>query len=159
METMTLPGIKLESKKRKPRAAAYKGETVTHPPAAPRKRLTCSTDVWSAMSDLATADREHMVAFDLDVRHRVIARRVVSIGCLTGVDVHPREVFKAAITNSAAAMIVSHNHPSGDPSPSPEDVSLTKRLRECGDLLGIRLLDHVVVGREGFVSFAERGWS
>ena len=121
-------------------------------------RLTCARDVYEALADLRPADREHFVAFDLDVRHRIIARRVVSIGTLTGVDVHPREVFKPAILNSAAAMIIAHNHPSGDPSPSRQDIELTGRLREAGSLIGIAILDHVVVAAEGYVSLAERNW-
>jgi DNA repair protein RadC len=101
---------------------------------------------------------EYFVVFDLDVRHRVIARRVVSIGTLSGVEVHPREVFKDAIANSAAAIILAHNHPSGDPTPSREDLALTARLREAGELLGIKVLDHVVLAAAGFISLADRGW-
>jgi DNA repair protein RadC len=109
------------------------------------------------MADLGKSDREHMVVFDLDTRHRVIERRIVAIGTMTSVEVHPREVFKPAIMNGAAAMVLSHNHPSGDPTPSREDIALTTRLREVGDLVGITVLDHVVVGAEGYVSLADRG--
>lgn len=160
METMMLPGTGMEpavTKKKRP--PSYKSET-RMPLTARGKRLGCSSEVWTEMKDLASSDREHLVAFDLDVRHRIIGgRRIVSIGCLTGVEAHPREVFKPAITNGAAAMIVCHNHPSGDPTPSREDIVLTKRLREVGDLVGITLLDHVVVATDGFVSLAERGWN
>jgi DNA repair protein RadC len=78
-----------------------------------RPRLASAQDVYAALADIRTADQEHFIAFDLDVRHRVIARRIVHIGTLTGVEVHPREVFKPAIVNSAAAIIIAHNHPSG----------------------------------------------
>jgi DNA repair protein RadC len=98
------------------------------------------------------------VAFDLDVRHRIIARRVVHIGTLSGVEVHPREVFRDAVVNQAAALILAHNHPSGDPSPSRQDIELTARLRQVGELLGIAVLDHVIVAADGFVSLADRGW-
>jgi DNA repair protein RadC len=74
------------------------------------------------------------------------------------VEVHPREVFKPAIVNSASAIIVAHNHPSGDPSPSRQDVEMTERLREVGTLLGIPVLDHLVFASEGYVSLAERNW-
>jgi DNA repair protein RadC len=121
-------------------------------------RLSSAQDVYEALTDLRAEDREHFVAFDLDVRHRIIARRVVHVGTLTSVDVHPREVFKPAIVNSAAAIIIAHNHPSGDPSPSRQDIELTERLRETGTLVGIAILDHVVVAAEGYVSFAERYW-
>lgn len=124
----------------------------------PARRLASAADVHQEVLDLRDSDREHFVAFDLNVRHRIIARRVVAIGTLSSVDVHPREVFKPAITNSAAAMIVVHNHPSGDPEPSRQDIELTRRLREVGELCGIPILDHVIIGSEGYVSLAERGW-
>ncbi|MCA9573523.1 MAG: JAB domain-containing protein, partial [Myxococcales bacterium] len=82
--------------------------------------------------------------------------RLVSVGTLTTSLVHPREVFGPALSDAAAALIVVHNHPSGDPSPSQEDVEITKRLIEVGRLLGVPLLDHVVVGEGRFVSLRER---
>jgi DNA repair protein RadC len=124
-----------------------------------REKINNSADVARACDDLVAVDREHFVCFDLDARHCVIERRIVAIGSLIGVDVHPREVFKAAIINSAAAVIFAHNHPSGDPTPSAQDIELTTRLRQVGELLGIRVLDHVVIGSEGHVSIADRGWS
>ena len=123
-----------------------------------RPRLASAQDVYATVADLRTADQEHLVVFDLDVRHRVIARRIVHIGTLTGVEVHPREVFKAAIVNSAAAIIIAHNHPSGDPSPSRQDIELTQRLRDTGTLVGIAVLDHVVIAADGYVSFAQDYW-
>jgi DNA repair protein RadC len=83
---------------------------------------------------------------------------VVHIGTLSGVEVHPREVFKPAIVQSAAAIILAHNHPSGDPSPSRQDLEMTERLRQAGTLLGIAVLDHIVFAAEGYVSIAERDW-
>jgi DNA repair protein RadC len=79
-------------------------------------------------------------------------------GSLTGVEVHPRDVFCPLIRTSAAAVIFCHNHPSGDPTPSRQDIALTMRLREVGELCGISVLDHVVVGWEGYTSLADRGW-
>jgi DNA repair protein RadC len=91
-------------------------------------------------------DREHFVVFHLDTRHRVRSYEVVSIGSLMAAIVHPREVFKGAILANAAAIICGHNHPSGDPSPSEDDCSLHERLCKAGEILGIEVLDHVIVG-------------
>jgi DNA repair protein RadC len=123
-----------------------------------RVRLAGATDVYEQLSDIRGEDREHFVVFDLNVRHGLIARRLVHVGTLTGVEVHPREIFKGAIINSAAAVIVAHNHPSGDPSPSRADIDMTGRLRQVGDICGIPLLDHLVVALEGYISLAERNW-
>src|SRR5262249_15626808 len=110
---------------------------------------------WCA--DLRSADRERFVGLDLDARHRVLRRRTVSVGTLTASLVHPREVLGPALRARAAALVVVHNHPSGDPEPSAEDLALTERLRDGARLLGVDLLDHVVVARGGFVSLRERG--
>jgi DNA repair protein RadC len=139
-------------------------ESVTYRPLSrpPRKALGrqvhSSGDVFAQLVAVRRAAREHFVVFDLDVRHRIIARRVVHVGTLAGVEVHPREVFRDAVVNAAAAVILAHNHPSGDPSPSRQDLELTARLRQVGELLGITVLDHVIVAAEGFVSLADRGW-
>jgi DNA repair protein RadC len=94
----------------------------------------------------------------LDVKHRVIAEEVVSIGILDGSLIHPREVFKAAISANSAAIIIAHNHPSGDPAPSGADREVTKRLRDAGKILGIPVVDHVIVGCTGaHFSFREGG--
>ena len=93
----------------------------------------------------------------LNVRHRLIGRRLVSTGCLTASLVHPREVFKVAIDLRAAALVLYHNHPSGDPEPSSEDIALTRRLAAAGTLMGVEVLDHLVLGGGRFVSLKERG--
>jgi DNA repair protein RadC len=93
----------------------------------------------------------------LDGRHRVIREELVSQGTLTTSPVHPREVFAPAIRHSAAAVVLVHNHPSGDPTPSADDLDITRRLAEVGRLVGIRVLDHVVVGDGAYVSLADRG--
>ncbi len=103
-------------------------------------------------------DRERFLALYLDSRHRIEAAEVVSIGSLNASLVHPREVFKPAVALSAAAVVVAHNHPSGDPRPSGDDLELTARLARCGELLGIALLDHLVVGDEAITSIREYGW-
>jgi DNA repair protein RadC len=102
-------------------------------------------------------ERERFFVLLLDGRNRLMAELCISEGTLTAALVHPREVFAPAIRLSAAAIVVVHNHPSGDPTPSAEDTALTNRLRHAGDLIGIRVLDHVVIGQGRFVSMAETG--
>ena len=99
--------------------------------------------------------REHFVSLMLDARHRPIAYQVVSVGTATASLVHPREVFQPAVGLGACALIVAHNHPSGDPTPSPEDREVTDRLIQAGDVLGIQLLDSIVVTEAGHVSIRE----
>ena len=103
-------------------------------------------------------DREQFLVCCLDAKNAGIGVNIVSIGSLNFSIVHPREVFKPAILLNACAIIAVHNHPSGDPTPSPEDRMLTTRLREAGDLLGIRLLDHLILGDDRLYSFADQGW-
>jgi DNA repair protein RadC len=104
-------------------------------------------------------DREQMAVAFLDAKHRVIGVGIVSIGSLTASIVHPREVFKPAVLSNASAVLICHNHPSGVPEPSPEDISLTSRLSQAGDILGIRLLDHVILGDDSHYSFVDSGHS
>jgi DNA repair protein RadC len=103
-------------------------------------------------------DREHFLGLYLDTRHRLVAVETVSIGSLNASLVHPREVFKPAVAYGVAAVIVAHNHPSGCAHPSADDIELTERLVGCGQLLGIELLDHIVVGHGEIVSLREHGW-
>lgn len=100
-------------------------------------------------SFLEDEDREHFVSLMLDAKNRIIGVHTVSIGTLTCALVSPREVFKAAILANACSIIVAHNHPSGDPDPSPEDLHITEQLAKAGKLLDIELLDHVIVGEDG----------
>lgn len=99
--------------------------------------------------------REGFVAIYLDNRHRPLAMHLVSLGTVDCALVSPREVFGPALMLSATSVIVAHNHPSGDPTPSPEDRSVTERLRQAGGILGVELLDHIVLGSERFFSFAQ----
>lgn len=100
--------------------------------------------------------REHFLVLLLNARHEVMGRETVSVGSLNASIVHPREVFRPAVVGSAAAVVLVHNHPSGDPEPSEEDLSITKRLVEAGELLGISVLDHVIVASRGVVSLRAR---
>lgn len=113
-------------------------------------------DVLPHVRDLLTSRREHFVVLLLNARHEMQRRETVSIGSLNASIVHPREVFLPAIVESAASVVLVHNHPSGDPEPSEEDLAITRRLVEVGDLVGIGVLDHVVVGARGLVSFRAR---
>lgn len=107
---------------------------------------------------LSGADRENFVVLCLDTKNNVNALNTVSVGTLNSSLVHPREVFKAAILANSNAIILIHNHPSGDPTPSREDLEITKRLVEAGNIMGIEVIDHVVIGDNGkYVSLKERG--
>jgi DNA repair protein RadC len=108
---------------------------------------------------LGASPVEEFWALALDVRHRVLWESCLARGSLTGVEVHPRDAFRPLIRGGAAAVIFCHNHPSGDPSPSRQDLELTARLREVGDLCGIAVLDHVIVGADGFTSLADEYWT
>ncbi len=109
------------------------------------------------MSEMRLLDREHFVVLMLNTKHKVMAKKTISIGHLDAALVHPRELFKDAIRRSSAAVVLVHNHPSGDPTPSRDDMAVTKRLCEAGSLLGIQVLDHLVVGDNQFVSLKEQG--
>jgi len=119
------------------------------------RQIKNAGDVYAATRDIHTAAQEHFVVFSLDPRHRVIARRTVGIGPLDSVEVHPREVFRNAIADGAAAVIFAHNHPSGDPTPSIPDLELTVRMGAVGELCGIPMLDHIVVADGGFASITD----
>ena len=122
-------------------------------------RVAGASEVWTYFrSRLAPLSVEEFWALGLDVRHRVQSEHCLARGSLTGVEIHPRDVFRPLIRQATAAVIFCHNHPSGDPAPSRADIELTARLREVGDLCGIPVLDHVVVGWEGYTSLAERNW-
>lgn len=115
-------------------------------------------DVFLFVQDeMRLLDREQFRTLMLNTKHQVLAQETVAIGSLSAALVHPRELFKGCIKKSAAAVILVHNHPSGDPEPSPEDVSLTRRLAQAGRLLGIEVLDHVIIGDGRYVSLKERG--
>ena len=120
-------------------------------------RVNSTAEAVAWLDDIRTLDHEQFRVLLLNTKHRVLAGEVVGVGGLDQVEVHPREVFKPAIRRSAAAVILAHNHPSGDPEPSPADVSLTQRLLASGRVLGIGVLDHLVFGRAGHVSMRDRG--
>jgi len=140
------------------RAALELGRRAQALPLAVGSPVRDAESVWAHFRGrLPQLDREAFYVLLLDGKNRVQSEVRVSEGSLTAALVHPREVFAPAIRDGAAALILVHNHPSGDPTPSAEDVALTERLRQVGDLVGVRILDHVVVGRGRWVSMAESG--
>jgi DNA repair protein RadC len=140
-------------------AAVEIGRRVTGSRPERGRYLGNAADVWTHYrARLATSPVEEFWALALDVRHRVLMENCVARGSLTGVEVHPRDVFRTLIRSAAASVIFCHNHPSGDPTPSRQDLELTTRLRQVGELCGINVLDHVIVASDGFVSLASRGW-
>jgi len=122
-----------------------------------RPPVNTPREVWGITADLRGESREHFVGLYLNARNRLIARETVSIGSLNAALVHPREVYAPAIRHRAASLVVVHNHPSGETDPSDDDVCITRRLAEAGEILGIRLVDHVIVGWTGFTSLREAG--
>ena len=114
-------------------------------------------DIVSQAVDLRPKKKEHLMAFFLNARHQMIAKEIISIGTLTASLAHPREIFTPAIGQAAAGIILVHNHPSGDPTPSDEDIRLTKRIAQAGHIMGIDLLDHLIVAETGCYSFKQAG--
>ncbi|AXN41657.1 DNA repair protein RadC [Peribacillus butanolivorans] len=110
------------------------------------------------MEEMRFLTQEHFVCLYLNTKNQVLHKTTVFIGSLNASIVHPREVFKEAFRRSAASIICLHNHPSGDPSPSREDIEVTKRLVECGKIIGIEVLDHIIIGEHKYVSLKEKGY-
>ena len=122
-----------------------------------RGHIKGPADIVSYVRQIARkAKREIFIAFYLDTRHKIRRAHVISIGSLAASIVHPREVFRPAIAHAAASIIVAHNHPSGEPEPSDDDIAITQRLAEAGELLGIPLVDHVIVGGRRHISLREQ---
>ncbi len=122
-----------------------------------RPNMSSPEKVYEILKLLMPADKEVFFLLSLNTKNGIIAIRTISIGSLNANIVHPREVFKAAIFDSAAHIIVAHNHPSGDPTPSREDIEITKKLVETGNIIGITLLDHVIIGENRQFSMKESG--
>ena len=138
------------------RVVLVRESTTPEPPSTPVRK---SSEAAKAVRPLfEKIDREQFVVLLLDAQHKAVGINLVSLGSLTATVVHPREAFKAAILANAAAVIVAHNHPSGSVEPSQEDIELSRRLREAGELLGIRVLDSIVLGEgDSIYSFIDAG--
>ncbi|MEN8648626.1 JAB domain-containing protein [Bacillus toyonensis] len=102
-------------------------------------------------------DREVFFVICLDTKNNINAIHRAHVGSINSSVIHPREIFKCALLNNSFSVMFFHNHPSGDPTPSPQDIEVTKRLKECGLILGVEVLDHIIIGKHRFVSLRERG--
>ena len=122
----------------------------------PFTRFNSPEQVFDTFAFLRHETKEYFFAIHLDGKNRICCIDEVSVGSLNQTVVHPREVFKTALLSSAAAIILLHNHPTGDPAPSREDIEITKRLREAGEIIGVKLIDHIIIG-DSYVSFASQG--
>jgi DNA repair protein RadC len=137
--------------------ARYRREMVREDaPAWVSMRFTSPRQVFEMFYDLRLEAKEHFIALHLNGKNKIVCFDRVSIGSLNQSIIQNRELFKTACISSAAAILVLHNHPTGDPTPSREDLDVTRRIKEAGDLLGIKLLDHIIIG-ESYVSFVEQG--
>jgi DNA repair protein RadC len=162
METMTLfgpePALKTKRIRIRSIRAVFHNEVIReNAPDWVKSKCTSADNVFELFRDLAKEAKENFVALHLDSKNRIICYDTVSIGSLNASIVHPREVYKAALLSSAAAILFIHNHPSGETTPSREDFEITARLKDAGELLGIRVLDHLIVGETGYYSFANNG--
>jgi len=149
-ELSTLSGIG-QAKAIALKAAFELGQRLTKEYPEEKFILNSPESVFALYADqMRHSDRETLIALHLDTKKRLLAEEVVSIGTLNSSQVHPREVFRKAIKNGAASIILIHNHPSGDPTPSPEDIQTTKHLRDVGQLIQIPILDHLIIGRSTY---------
>jgi DNA repair protein RadC len=147
----------MQTRKNRNIRAVYEAVSETSPEYIHAERFTRSQDIFDCFENLKAETKEYFLALHLDTKNQIICQEVVSVGSLSMSVVHPREVFKTALLSSAAALVFVHNHPSGDPTPSAEDVNLTGRLREGAELLGLRVLDHIIIGSSSYTSFCDRG--
>lgn len=122
----------------------------------PLTRYTSPSQIFETFSFLKHETKEYFLTIHLDGKNRICCIDEVSVGSLNQSIVHPREVFKSTLLSSAAAIILLHNHPTGDPTPSSEDIEITRRLREAGEIIGVKVLDHIIIG-DGFLSFVTQG--
>lgn len=121
------------------------------------KQARTAADLYDAIKSYGAMDVEYFIAVTLDCAHRVIKVHEISKGILNRSIVHPRELFRPAIADGAAAIIIAHNHPSNQLEASQEDMNLTKRLVEAGDIIGITVLDHLILGRTDYISLSDKG--
>ncbi len=121
------------------------------------ERITSAQNVYTLLHEYSTKEKEHFLLITLDGSSHIIEQRVIHIGTLNQSLVHPREVFRPAIHDNAAGVIISHNHPSGTLEASRADIQITQRLKEVAKLVGIELLDHVIISSNGYYSFSDEG--
>ncbi|WP_376791403.1 DNA repair protein RadC [Thermoflexus sp.] len=155
-ELAQIPGVGL-AKAAQIQAALELGRRIAAATPEERPQVRSAHDAYLLLTDMADLEQETLRVLLLDTRGRVIAIPTVYIGNVNTAWVRPAEIFREAIRRNAVSLIVAHNHPSGDPSPSPEDVALTRDLIAAGQLLGIGVLDHLIIGRGRFISLREQG--
>jgi DNA repair protein RadC len=120
-------------------------------------RISQASDVVPLLADIADKQQEYFVCISLNGAHELIEKRIITVGLLNRTQVHPREVFADAITDRAASVILSHNHPSGELSPSDNDLRVHRQLTDAGKIIGISVLDHIIISKKGYYSFQENG--
>lgn len=153
----SLPGVGL-AKAAQLKAAFELGKRLATSIDGPKAVVGGASDAAAlVMEDLRHREQECLAAIFLDTRNQVICVRILTVGTLTGSPAHPREVFREALAQGCASLIVCHNHPSGDPTPSKDDIALTARLVQAGELMGVPLVDHIVIGGGRYVSLKEAG--
>ena len=113
-----------------------------------KTKITSARKSFEFLQEFQGLDKEHFIVIHLNTKNEVVSREIVSIGIMDACIVHPREIFRTAIMQNAQRIILAHNHPSGDPTPSEEDLRMTRKLIDVGDLLGIEVLDHIIVGKD-----------
>ncbi|HIJ07319.1 MAG: DNA repair protein RadC [Methanomicrobiales archaeon 53_19] len=123
-----------------------------------RPKITSPEDALPYAEDIRLERQEHVICITLNGAHELIKRRTITKGILNQSQIHPREIFADAITDRAASIIIMHNHPSGNVTPSSDDITVTKKLAEAGEVLGIRLIDHIIVAENGFCSLHGEGY-
>ncbi len=156
-ELMKIPGIG-SAKALQIAASVELGLRLARKPTDVRIQIRSAQDAAEYVMDrMRHLKKEHFVALHLDTKHRLVGEETCSVGSLDASIVHPREIFRSAVRKSVSAILCVHNHPSGDPTPSPEDIAVTKRLYESGCILGIDVLDHIVVGDGRFISLRAEG--
>ena len=156
-ELMCLQGIG-SAKAAEVMAAVELGKRLNAHISRQRAMVTCPEDAADdAMPRFRYEDREHFAVILLNVKNHILSMPVISVGSLTASVVHPREVFKAAIQQTAASIILVHNHPSGDPSPGREDIEVTARMVQVGRVMDIPVLDHIILGNDNYISLKEKG--
>lgn len=118
-------------------------------------RLQSTQDILTQANDIVTKDQEYLLVFYVNARDEMLKREVIGIGSLNTAVIEPRDIFRVALQTPCAGIIICHNHPSGDPTPSEADIAFTKRIYQAGELLGVQVLDHVIVSKRGYFSFKE----
>lgn len=149
-----IPGIG-KSKAARILAALELGERIFSKPTMTKSIIRSTDDVLSHVRDIAEKRQEYLLVLYLNARYELLLKEVVGLGTLNHMMITPKEIFRPAIDTPCASLIVVHNHPSGDPTPSDDDITFTTRIHEAGEVMGITLLDHLVVSRSGYFSFRD----